>query len=975
KKTFLVILVLFCTNSWLDATIINIPADYETIQAGLNTATNGDTVLVATGIYYENIIWPATNGIKLIGSSEENCIIDGDSLTSVIRFEEDLNGIINTTTLITDFTIQNGYAHGDWPNDFGGGIYCRNSDPSLANVIITNNSASVGGGIYCYYSEPSFANVIITNNSASSGGGGIYCNYYSNLNLMGVKIHNNTASRGGGIYCSGSSLNFSTENRCSIYSNNTINREIGADIYFSDSGTIEVILDTFTVMNPTNYHAYPLDNFTFDIVHAVHSEQVDADLYVSPLGDNSNDGLTAETPLKTIQYANTIILANETNPHTIHLADGVYNPSTTGEFFPIEVINYVSLIGESETGVILDAENVAGVMRCEHITSSTISNMTLTNGLASSGGGIRSFESTLDLENVTMSSNVAAFSGGAIYCYESDLNLTNVTIIDNVAASGGGGINCRYNSNLSLANVTISNNTACYGGGIYCYYDSEPYFSAENKCNIYSNNSEDENGADIYVHNCEPIAVIVDTFTMKYPNDYHAFPFDNFTFDILHGAIEQFNANLYVSAEMGDDNNDGLTAETPLKTIEYANTVILATDTNPHTIYLANGIYSLSTNNESFPVTVKNYVSLVGESEVGVILDAENDASVMECAGVTSATISNMTLTNGSAYKGGGIYCFGSNPSLENVLIYENMASFGGGIYFDGSNSNLENVTISNNVATSGGGVYFHGGSPNLENTQISENTAKNGGGFYCFASSSSLESVVIYGNTAENGGGAYLDIANPSFTNVTINNNIASSVGGGIYSADYSNSNLVNCVMWSDLPEEIFGNGIAVNYSNIQGGYDGEGNIDADPLFVDAINGDFHLTEFSPCIDAGNPNSPFDPDGTIADMGAFYYHQDVGINDNELAVTNYQLSNHPNPFTGETTISFSLTTNLHEKAEITIYNVKGQKVETLSNLQITNSPNQEIIWNANNFATGVYFYKLVVDGNPVDTRKMILIK
>ncbi|MBT3168963.1 MAG: T9SS type A sorting domain-containing protein [Bacteroidetes bacterium] len=83
-------------------------------------------------------------------------------------------------------------------------------------------------------------------------------------------------------------------------------------------------------------------------------------------------------------------------------------------------------------------------------------------------------------------------------------------------------------------------------------------------------------------------------------------------------------------------------------------------------------------------------------------------------------------------------------------------------------------------------------------------------------------------------------------------------------------------------------------------------------------------------------------------------------------------LGNYPNPFTGETTISFSLTTNLHEKARIEIFNIRGQKVE---NLQITNSPNQQIIWNANNFANGVYFYKLVVDGIAVDTKKMILLK
>ncbi|MFH0765320.1 MAG: choice-of-anchor D domain-containing protein [Calditrichota bacterium] len=78
------------------------------------------------------------------------------------------------------------------------------------------------------------------------------------------------------------------------------------------------------------------------------------------------------------------------------------------------------------------------------------------------------------------------------------------------------------------------------------------------------------------------------------------------------------------------------------------------------------------------------------------------------------------------------------------------------------------------------------------------------------------------------------------------------------------------------------------LSYSNIQGGQDGiddnhniditwgDGNIDADPLFVDPDHGDYHLTENSPCIDAGDPDSRPDPDGTRADMGAFYFHQDV---------------------------------------------------------------------------------------------------
>ena len=66
----------------------------------------------------------------------------------------------------------------------------------------------------------------------------------------------------------------------------------------------------------------------------------------------------------------------------------------------------------------------------------------------------------------------------------------------------------------------------------------------------------------------------------------------------------------------------------------------------------------------------------------------------------------------------------------------------------------------------------------------------------------------------------------------------------------------------------------ITVNYSNIQDGYRGEGNIDDDPLFVDLDNDNFQLTEDSPCIDAGDPDSDPDPDGTRADMGAFFFPQ-----------------------------------------------------------------------------------------------------
>jgi hypothetical protein len=77
----------------------------------------------------------------------------------------------------------------------------------------------------------------------------------------------------------------------------------------------------------------------------------------------------------------------------------------------------------------------------------------------------------------------------------------------------------------------------------------------------------------------------------------------------------------------------------------------------------------------------------------------------------------------------------------------------------------------------------------------------------------------------------------------------------------------VVNCILWGNIPDGIttFGTAANMTYSNIQGGHAGEGNMDTDPLFVDAANGDYHLQAGSPCIDAGD-NSAI-PAGVIVDL------------------------------------------------------------------------------------------------------------
>ncbi|MCK4359508.1 MAG: DUF1565 domain-containing protein, partial [Candidatus Cloacimonetes bacterium] len=483
------------------------------------------------------------------------------------------------------------------------------------------------------------------------------------------------------------------------------------------------------------------------------------------------------------------------------------------------------------------------------------------------------------------------------------------------------------------------------GGGISCSDNSTPNFNTENRCNIFLNYAG--LGNDLYMSSF--INVIVDTFTVLQPDEHFAYPINNFTFDILNNKVEQVNQDLYV-CPTGSNNNSGLSPEEPLLTISYALAKIIPDSTNPHTIYLADGTYSPSQTGEFFPINCKSYVSLMGENELSTILNCEGLRRVLYLKNDNYFEIEDISIKNGYSRYGGGIYFKNSSPCLKSVNISGNNARYkGGGIYCDYSSPSLTNVNICGNSSAS---AYC------------------SGGGIYCY------------------------NLSSPILTNVTISENTASS-GGGIYCYE-SNPILVNCILWNDTPQEIYIESAAVTatYSDIQDGWPGEGNIDADPLFVDPQNGDFHLTwanfpipdsTMSPCIDAGDPTSPLDPDSTRADMGTFYFDQNQqGIEEMPILPTRYLLyQNYPNPFNpdniGTTTISFDLATNhtnLHEQARIKIYNIKGQLVKQLS----IDNYQSSIKWDGkdekgNPLSSGIYFYKLEIDNKIIDIKKCLLLR
>ena len=247
----------------------------------------------------------------------------------------------------------------------------------------------------------------------------------------------------------------------------------------------------------------------------------------------------------------------------------------------------------------------------------------------------------------------------------------------------------------------------------------------------------------------------------------------------------------------------------------------------------------------------------------------------------SSPTIMNCWI-EGNATKrddGGGIFCYGSSLVLSNCTIKKNNASGdygdgkGGGIYYALSSSIITGTIIAENSSADGGGggIYSSLSSPLITNSRISGNTTRqgNGGGIYCSSSYPTITNCLITGNSSENGGGAYCRKSSAIFRNCTFAENYTVPGSGTIDCDDISPAIISNCILWNDSSLEISGNPTVI-YSDVQGSWEGEGNIDEIPGFVAPDDGDFHLKSDSPCVDAGDPYSRMDLDGSINDMGTY---------------------------------------------------------------------------------------------------------
>ncbi len=198
------------------------------------------------------------------------------------------------------------------------------------------------------------------------------------------------------------------------------------------------------------------------------------------------------------------------------------------------------------------------------------------------------------------------------------------------------------------------------------------------------------------------------------------------------------------------------------------------------------------------------------------------------------AIATRCTFFANSAWSGGAVCNFYGDMTMANCVFTYNLASRGGAVSNDSSSDPVMiDCILRGNSATKGGAINNADFSrPIIVNCKIADNSALDfGGGFY----------------NQEN--------ADPYIVNCTVSENSA-LMGGGIYSIYSSSATVVNSVLWENRPNQITDDSYSptiVTHCDVQYGWEGEGNIDADPLFIDPDNDDYRLSAGSPCIDAGD--------------------------------------------------------------------------------------------------------------------------
>jgi len=954
--------------------LLNVPDDYETIQAAIDAAEDGDLVIVQRGDYHENIDFLGKNitvASEFINSGDRSDMFETNLFPaeerSVVAFA---NGETEEAQLI-GFRIRNGHGTDTGNNQHrGGGLYSVNSGPTISNCYFAANFVNgepelspgrddretwCGGGIALEHSTASILNCGFEKNFSFTRGGGIYIEGQSDVTIQDCDFDNNGAAKGGGVAAL-----------------NDTRVEISGCRFFQNTAS-------------------------------------------------ANGG-------------------------------AIY-------------------IGEDVEGIVRHCSMYEGVAQ-------------------SKGAGVYAgLNSQVRLERCLIFDNWAPL-GTAVYNYNASTEIVNCTFHGNDAEERAGGVYMEGNGN-DLNLPTIVNSIIWNNGDVQMYIETRN--DPESLDFTFSDIQRDQRGILTsnggYVQlgerniNADPRLV--------HPT-WEGGPWD---FNLLEDS-PCIDAGTDIGMEFSGEAPDMGALEFDVPPPDIINvpgdyeTIQAAIDAaeDGDLILVQRGDYNENIDFLGKIITVASEFINTGDREDMFetnLFPAEERSMVTFTNGETeNAQLIGFRLRNGYAtdtgnnqYRGGGVYCQNSGPTILNCYFAANRireerrlspnrddgetwcgggialenstariidcgfekngaASYGAGIYiegqseiliegcdFDGNTSpNGAAVTVLNETTIEirdcrffqnqvmdnegpngiGGSIFVGEGVDGvIRNCRIYEGQATGKGGaiYVGLNAAPRIENCLIFDNFGGKGAAIYCDNAAPEIVNCTIHGNTTEDVAGAIYIENDGDDDMypriVNSIIWNNGDVQMYiearnnPDRLDFTFSDIQrdqrgiltnnGGYVqlGERNLNADPRLVHPtwVGGplDFNLLEDSPCIDAGT-DVGLEFNGNAPDMGALEsdYVADSVREDEDSATKFTGLSAYPNPFNPVATLKFSLSS--HGKVKLQVFNISGRLVADF--VQGDYKPgNYAIAWNAADFPTGIYLARLETQEAGVQFQRMMLIR
>jgi parallel beta-helix repeat protein len=826
------------------ADVLNVPSGpYPSIQQAINLAEGGDTIIVASGRYFENIDF--LGKAVTVRSSDPNdanivaaTIIDGNcpsdiNSASVVTFKSGET----SASVIEGFTLTGGT--GSWLqvywefkgylwNRCGGAIVCSNySAPTIRKNIITGNIAGQGGGIYCY----DHSNATITDNTISDNSAIINHGFADpDANDPNIYDHGDGGAIVGFQYCDLTIKNNIIQNNHAHYYGGGIHLRQWSD------GIIE---NNFIIENSSALGA------------GVHITYTSAPIV-------SKNTITAN-------------IAGSLGGGGIYI---YYHSNPTVEQ---NLISQNSSSNGAGIGIYWDS-------------NPTIRNNLITKNLI--GSGIRIVSLSPVITNNTISFNE---KGGIRYESGASPIITNNIITSN---GTGKGIDSSGTAGIITYNNVWGHSSGNYSSAIGDLTNINGNMSTDPKF-------IDPDSNDFHLNYNSPCINAGDPNSPTDSNDFdgqsrkmgqfvdigadEAKPIWNITngkqYDNIQAAINDANNGQTIILTIGVHKGTGN------KNVDFKKKAVTVQSINPDNFAVVQSTIIDSENNG------RGFWIHRGEDANSIIqgISIINGGSIFEGGGIQCSYNSSPTIKkcifkyNRPFDHGGAIYCgYGGNAAISDCLFESNSfnpVGYGGGIYCFDSSPVITNCIFINNKAIGpgrhGGAVCCwgyddeHGSNAIVANCLVIGNSADHrGGGLYAYWSSPTFVNCTVIGNKALEGGGiGSFRESNPKIINCIVRNNIA---------PDGNQLALINTLRvwsWQEITE------MTVKNSDIQDGQAGvwvdpnmilhwqSGNIDAEPNFIDSgywhdantpldanddfyVVGNYHLLPGSACINKGDNNS-----------------------------------------------------------------------------------------------------------------------